>query len=510
MGDYLLGIDVGTYETKGVLTTVSGEIAGMHAIAHRLDVPQPGWAEHDAERVWWHEVCELIRCLLEKTRIRPAHIAAVGCSAIAPAVLPVDRGGSPLRKGGILYGIDTRAEREIRELNREIGAESIFSRCGNALSSQSAGPKIRWLKHHEPEVYREAAYFVPATSFIVGRLTERWTMDHYTASAGATPMYSIRSGGWDRELCAGIVEPERLPVPGWTTDIAGYVTARAARQTGLSEGTAVIVGTSDSAAEAVSAGVVDPGQMMVQYGSSIFLIQPTTERICDPRLWSASYLFPDTYCLTGGMSTAGTLTRWFRDQFAADLHGADRKEGDGAFAELERMASNVPPGSEGLILLPYFSGERTPVHDAAARGVAFGLTLAHTRAHVYRAILEGIGYGIRHNLEVYEQLGARCGRITAVGGGTASRLWLQIVSDICGCGQLVPKVTLGASYGDAFLAGLGVGAVSSPREIDKWISAERHVVPETGGKSKYDRSYSVYRRLYERTGSLMRELQEIY
>jgi|LSQX01.1.fsa_nt_gb xylulokinase len=504
MTGYLLGVDIGTYESKGVLTTISGEVVAVQVRPHELAIPRPGWAEHDAEQIWWADFCAITRGLLAEARVAPAEIRAVGCSAIGPCMLPVDPEGKPLRPA-VLYGIDTRAAAEIAELTEALGSEAIYRTSGTALSTQSVGPKILWERRHEPEIYAHAARFVTSTTFLVGRLTGRWVVDHYTA-ASFHPLYNLAQGEWDPEMAAPIVELGRLPELGWTTDIAGTVTAEAAAETGLAVGTPVIVGTVDAAAEAVSVGVVEPGQLMIMYGSTIFMIEVLAERKTDPRLWSAPYLFPETRCLMAGMATSGALTRWFRDHLAKELIQLEQATGANSYAALAEEAGCTPPGADGLVVLPYFSGERTPINDPQAKGVIFGLTLAHTRGHLYRAILEGVGYGINHHFEVLTEIGAAPRVAVAVGGGTKNPLWLQIVSDITGVEQVVPAVTIGAAYGDAFLAGLGIGLFSSYRHIQEWLRIERVVKPDPERTAIYRKYYQAYRRLYRQTREIMHEL----
>ncbi len=215
----------------------------------------------------------------------------------------------PLRPGGILYGVDTRAAAEIAELEAALGVDAIFAKTGNSLSAQTTGPKILWLKRHEPEVYRRAYKFVTATSFLVARLTGNFVVDQLTGSFCA-PLYDFRRRAYDDSLSREIVELERLPELRWANEIAGTVTPAAAAQTGLAAGTPVTVGTSDAAAEAVSVGVTAPGQMMLMYGSTIFFIEVLDQPITDERLWATPYLFEGTSALLAGMATSGALTRW--------------------------------------------------------------------------------------------------------------------------------------------------------------------------------------------------------
>lgn len=504
-GAYLLGIDIGTYESKGVITDLAGNVINVQVAPHELLIPQQGWAEHDVESVWWGDFVTLTRRLLQESGIPPEQIRAVGCSAIGPCVLPVDAQCRPLRTGGILYGIDTRAVQEIAELEARFGREVIFQQNGNILSAQSIGPKILWLKHHEPEIYAQAHKFVTSTTFLVARLTGRFVIDHITASFWSPP-YNFHTHQWDPAFCEGIVEPERLPEIAWSSEVAGTVTAAAARETGLAEGTPVVVGSTDAAAEALSVGVTSPGQMMLMYGSTVFMIQVVAQPTVDERLWAAPYLFPGTFQLAAGMATSGALTRWFRDKLAPDLVAAEAAGGANAYSVLTEEAAAIPAGSEGLIVLPYFSGERTPINDPQARGLFFGLTLSHTRAHMFRAVLEGIGYGIAQHFGVMEEIGAAPHEVVAVGGGTKSALWLQVVSDISGRPQKAPGITIGASYGDAFLAGLGIGLVDSYEAINDWLKDVRTIAPLAQNTARYASYLDLYLELYRRNKELMHQL----
>ena len=283
------------------------------------------------------------------------------------------------------------------------------------------------------------------------------------------------------------------------------MTDEAARETGLASGTPVITGTADAAAEAVASGQAGPGDMMVMYGSSTFFIL-RTEGLMRPRgFWASRFLENDSFVVAGGTATAGSLTRWFRDNFAADERRAETRGGPNAYAALSALAAASPPGSRGIVVLPYFSGERTPLNDPDAKGMIYGLTLGHGRADVYRAVLESVGFSIRHNIEALQAEGCRAARILAVGGGTRNPAWMQIVSDIAGVEQVVPSRQIGASYGDAFLAGVGVGIFSGTSEAQRWVRAGATVHPDPANRPEYDAGYALYRELYERTAHLMRK-----
>ncbi len=492
---FTLGIDIGTYSSKGVIVDLDGTIVATATTPHDMIVPRAGWAEHRPDENWWGDLVRLTRSLLDSSGIDPAQIRCVATSAIGPCMLPVDAAGRPLMNG-VLYGVDTRASEEIRWLDGQIGKDRIFERCGNALTSQSVGPKILWLKRQRPEIFAQTARILTATSYLTFRLTGHYVVDHYTA-ANFSPLYDVETQDWTTELTNAIVGPDKLPQLLWSTEIAGTITAQAAAETGLAAGTPVTVGTIDAAAEAVSVQVQGPGDMMMMYGSTIFIIQVTQDRVRDPALWYAPWLMPGTHASMAGLATSGTLTHWFRDQFAREI---DR---DQVFGDLMNAASDTAPGAGGLLALPYFSGERTPLHDPAARGCFFGLDLSHTRAHMYRALLEGIAFGTAHVIETYANAGAAPRRILAVGGGTQNNLWMQATSDIGAIPQIVCDKTVGASYGDAFLAACAIGA-AQPQDIVNWNPIGRHVTPED--RPVYARQFALFKELYLATKDIAAEL----
>lgn len=492
---YTLGVDIGTYETKGVLVDAKGAVVAMAHKGHEMLVPRPGWAEHRAEADWWGDFVAVTRELLATSGIPATQIVAVACSAIGPCMLPVDAHGRPLMNG-VLYGVDTRAMDQVAELTDRIGADVILDRCGNALTSQSVGPKVAWLKENRPEIYAATDRILTSTSFLVERLTGACVIDHYTA-ANFSPLYDVTTQDWCFDLAPEIATRDMLPRLMWSSEIAGTITENAAAETGLAQGTPVTAGTIDAAAEALSVGVQSAGDMMMMYGSTVFIITLTPERVRDERLWYAPWLFSGQHASMAGLATSGTLTHWFRDQFARELPR------DIAFATLAAEAEAIPPGAEGLLFLPYFSGERTPIHDPMAKGAFFGLNLTHTRAHLYRAVIEGIAHGTAHVVEVYREAGAAPARIMAVGGGTKNALWLQATSDTSGLDQIVSEKTVGASYGNAFLARLALGEVVVG-DIAQWNPPIANVTAQT--QAAYAKTYPLFRRLYEQTKDIAAEL----
>ncbi len=504
----LLGIDIGTSSSKGVLVTLDGRIVAQHSVAHTFAMPQPGWAEQDAEAIWWSDFCQISRALIQQAAIDPNQIAGVACSAIAPTMLPLDVHFRPLRPA-ILYGIDTRASSEIAELNAALGEDAIFARAGQSLSAQSVGPKVLWYRQYEPALFAKTRKIVSAASYLVFRLTDRFVLDNYVAPYFA-PFFDVGRLAWHKDWVEQVCPLEWLAETAWSTEQAGFVTARAAQATGIPAGRPVAVGTADALAEAVAAGAVDIGDLMVMYGTTLFLIQTTPTFRPHRDLWASVHLQPGRAILAAGLSTAGALLGWFLDELAGDERLQARRRGKNAFDLLVARAAQTPPGAEGLLTLPYFSGERTPINDPHARGTCFGLTLSHTRAHLYRSFLEGIAFGLRHNIEAMGEAGAQPGRLIAIGGGVQQKLWLQICSDVTGLPQDVPAQTIGAAYGSAYIAGLAAGLFQDFAPLQKkWLRSERRIEPNRQNKAIYDALYPLYRSLYQDTKQHMRRLSQL-
>ncbi|HET9873341.1 MAG TPA: FGGY-family carbohydrate kinase [Propionibacteriaceae bacterium] len=493
MGAVLIGIDLGTGSSKGVLTTPEGEILAT-AIRPRprsMVMPRPNWAEVDADLVWWADVASISAELM--SRIGNDHVAAVCISGAGPCLVLTDDDDRPVRPA-IMYGIDMRATAEIAELTAEFGAELIFTRCGKSLTTQAIGPKIRWVARHEPEVWQRARRWFNSSSYIVRRLTDAYVVDHLTASQ-CDPLYDIIERRWIEPWTDAIVGHLAMPEVVWATEVVGSVTDEAAALTGLPAGTPVCAGTIDAWSEAFSAGVRRPGDVMIMYGSTIFLVQVLREAVSHPQLWTTAGVDRESYTLAAGMATSGSLTSWMQDL-----------TGGVPFEDLVAEAAEAPIGSAGLLILPYFAGERTPIFDARARGVIAGLTLRHTRGHLFRAVYEGIAFGIRQILELLDSRLGSVDRLVAVGGGTRGGLWTQIVSDVTGREQIVPAQTIGASYGDALMAAIGAGLVAPDTD---WARASQVIRPNPAAAEIYDELYRSYNELYPATRGVVHRLAQL-
>ena len=504
---YLLGIDIGTSGSKGVIISTDGEIKAAELIEHGISIPKPGWAEHDAEEIWWGDFCRLLPRLTAKAKISPREIAGIGISGLCPDLLLLDINGVCLRPA-ILYGIDARAGAQIKQINKTFGEEEIFKLIGNSLSSQSILPKLLWLKENEPENLKQTHKILTASSYVVYKLTGGFVVDYLTASSGG--LVNIKTSQWATELFDGFQLPtEVLPRLGFASEIAGRVSSKAAGELRLKEGTPVVIGTGDVGTEALSAGVFTPGETILVYGSTASYLQCLEKPVTHADLFSGCYLFPHTYFIGGATAAAGGLTKWFRDNFSLLEKAVEKELGINAYGLLNDEAARIQEPT-GIIVLPYFSGARSPVNDENARGIISGLTLAHTRIHLYKALLEGIAYEIRHNFEVMAGAGVDPKRIIAVGGGTKSRVWTQLVSDILGKEQYCIDQEGGAPLGAAYLAGLGMGIIPDPACIrEKYVKIQRVVKPSAEAGKRYEGCYQIYRMLYEETKNSMKKLAQI-
>jgi xylulokinase len=461
----VIGVDVGTSSTKGVLVDLDGRLLSSFVVEHAVQRPGPGMFEMDGS-VWWDEFVTITRHLLAEQDVE---VQAVGVSGMGPCVLLTDADDEPLRPA-ILYGVDTRSVAQIDRLNDRYGADEIQRRCGSMLSTQAAGAKVAWVADEEPDLFARARRLYMPSSYLARRLTGAYVLDHHSASQ-CTPLYDWLGQAWHEPWVQDIAGGVELPPLQWPGDVAGTVSASAAAATGLPEGVPVITGTIDAWSEALSVGAQGVGDLMLMYATTMFLVHTVPEPLTSPALWGTVGALPGTRNLAGGMATSGAITSWLRELFGSPDYG-----------ELLERAGRAGVGANGLLMLPYFAGERTPIMDPAARGVIAGLTLSHTAGDLYRAALEATGYGVRHNVEAIEAAGGDIRRIVAVGGGTQGGLWTQIVSDITGRPQEIRAQSIGASYGAAFLAAQLVASAS----IDDWNPVTETVEPRPEAVERYD------------------------
>lgn len=502
---YFMGIDTGTSETKGVLIDVDANIVASSTAAHDIKQVGPNAYDHDAEKDWWGDFCKVSRDLIEKSGVDPTDIKCVTTSALGLCCVAVDENCVPTRPA-ISYGIDGRAEKQMRDLEQEWGQEFIDRVFGRPLCSSDVPPKIRWIQENDPDAYERTAKFINSSTYITAKLTGEYYIDTFLGMAGGfKPLYG-EDGHPTEETCKGICRPDQLATIAEETDIIGHVTAEAAAATGLAEGTPVTPGGDDSACEAISCGIGKQGDLIVQFGSTIYMFLLTDHLVMDPRVWHEEFIIPGTCDVSGATNTAGSMTKWLRDTMFQDLKAAEESGGENAYTVMAQLAEQVPVGSHGLICLPYFAGERTPIDDPNARGAFFGLTIGHTREDMLRAGLEGVAYSINQHFRIFEEDGVPIHRVLVAGGGTKNHAWMQIVADVCGKTLLVPEVTIGASYGDAMMAAVAAGYWKDFDELASKVKIASTYEPNPENHEAYKKYQKLFDELYPATRDIVHQL----
>jgi xylulokinase len=493
MDSMLLGVDIGTTAVKAVLISGDGRTLATANEEYPTHHVAPSWVEQDPED-WWQAVVCVIRKVVSVVPAAKECVAGIAVSSQAPTLLPVDARGRPLRNA--LIWMDRRAEDEARYLERTLGFSTITSLTGNRPDPFYVAPKLLWLSRHEPEVFSGTHFFLQITGFINHRLCGEYSLD--SAHAGLLLLREV-GGAWSPQLCSACeVEPARFPPVHDGPTVIGCITARAAELIGLRSGIPVCAGTVDGAAAALEAGAVDPGIAAEMTGTSTVLIMPALLNIMEPAFITMPHALPSRRLLLGAMTSTGASLRWFLDQFGDMERQTARASGKDPFDELVALAASVPAGNDGLIFLPYMMGERSPIWNTGARGVLSGLSLATTKGAVVRAILEGSAFALRHNLEVAARAGLAIDAVRSVGGGARSKLWNQIKADVLGRTILLPESAVGAAYGSALLAGVGVGLLPSSGEaFSHRVRIREHFEPDSENHRRYSDLYAVFRDSYE-------------
>lgn len=478
-----LGIDVGTTATKALVIDDDGRIVAETERRSELISPHPGWAEEDPAQ-WWSNVTSLAADL------PLGEVSAVGVSGMVPCVICLDEHGAPLRRS--IQQNDARAVDEVDELAAELADRDLLARTGSPITQQSVAPTARWLAGNEPEIWAATRTILGSYDFIAHRLTgERAVESNWALESG---LFDLRAGGWAHDVCeAAGIDEDRLPPVRSSSEVVGTVTAEAARATGLPEGIPVVAGSADHVASAFAAGLIEDGDLLVKLGGAGDILLSTDDVLVDERLYLDFHLVPGRYLPNGCMAASGSLIRWFHEQFGRET---DLKA-------LDQEAQAAGPGAGGLVLLPYVLGEKTPVNDARARGVLYGMHLGHTRGHVFRAVLEGISFGFRHHLDVFRERGHEPRRVRVTNGGARSELWKQVTADVLGLPLEVPRESAGSALGAAFLAAKGTGMYDAWSDIERFVDIGRVVEPDPAARAAADESYAVYRELYPTLRPLM-------
>jgi len=483
MGAIALGLDIGTTSTIGILIGVPDRVLAVATRPVTLHAPKSGWAEEDPEE-WWRNVCDIVPDLLAQAGCAADDITAIGVTGMLPAVVLLDGEDRLIRRS--IQQSDGRCGAEVRELRAEIDEATFIEQAGNGLNQQLVGAKLRWLARHEPEAHARIATVFGSYDFINWRLTGEKTIEqNWALEAGVT---DLRSGSLSRDLAGRTGVPwQALPRRVESHEIQGHVTPKAATATGLAVGTPVVGGAADMIASALGAGVTRDGDVLLKFGGAVDILIASRTARPDPRLFLDYHLVPGLFMPNGCMSTGGSVLNWVVRTLGGGLD----------HAALDALAANRPAGADELSVLPYFLGEKTPIHDASARGLIEGLTLSHDIGHIWRATLESYGYALRHHIDVLQDLGHRTERFIVSDGGAASTVWMQIVADIVD--RPLERLTghPGSCLGAAWTALVGTGQAEWDG-IAAFTSTAGTLAPDPTNRKTYDRGYARFGDLYAR------------
>ena len=498
----LLSIDIGTSAAKIVVFSEDGKALTSRTVAYTTQFPQPGYVEQNPDN-WWEAVCRGTQEILAEGTVSAAQIAGIGIDGQGWSAIAMDTQGNVLAPDPIW--LDTRAESICGELNARIGADEIFALSGNPLKAQYVTAKILWLQRHLPQAYAKTKWIMQSNGFIGYRLTGNVSMD--ISQAYGLHCFDMKNGRMDDAMCKALgIDRRLIPDVVPCHAVVGHMSYSAAQQTGLLAGTPVVAGGLDAACSTLGAGVLRAGQTQEQGGQAGGMSICIDQYCADERLILGYHVVPNHWLLQGGTTGGGGAMRWFEREFADLERRLALEKGGSSFAFLDALAEKIPAGSEGIVFLPYLAGERSPIWDSDAQGVYFGLDYSKTRAHMVRALMEGVAYSLRHNLEIAQSLGAAVTTLRATGGSANSRLWTQIKADITGKDIEVPESDLATPLGAALLAGVGVGVYPDfETATARTVHVKRRQKHSAQDALAYWQGYSIYRALYDQLKDIMKQ-----
>ena len=496
MTNYVIAHDLGTTGNKATLYDREGSLVGAAFQAYGTEYAHTGWAEQDPND-WWEAVCRSTRHLLSETGVRGDDIACVTFSGQMMGAVPLDRDARPLRKA--IIWADQRALAQERWIGERLAFEDVYQITGHRLSASYSLAKILWLRDNQPDIYRDTYKFLHAKDSIVARLTGAFVTD--PSDASSMNLYDLRSGEWSGTILDAVDLPaEKLPQIRLSTDVVGEVQSAVADEVGVAAGTKVVIGGGDGACAAAGAGVIESGSAYNYVGSSSWIALSTPEPIYDPefRTFTFGHVISDMFMPTGTMQAAGASYQWTRDQLSLFEKETAERLGISPYELINLEIAQVTPGAEGLFFLPYLLGERSPRWNPHARGAFIGLTIRHSRAHMYRAVLEGVTMNLRVILDAFRAQGTGIDVMRLIGGGAAGRVWNQIMADIYGMPvQRLAILEEATSMGAALVGGVGVGLYPGFDLIHQMNAVASTVMPDPQAQATYERMMPVFNRLYD-------------
>ena len=508
MAKYILAHDLGTSGNKATLFSLDGELGASVLYEYPVSYPRDGWVEQDPED-FWKAVCLSGKQLLEKAKVAPSDVAGVCFSGQMMGCLLVDNEGKPLRP--IIIWADTRAGKQAEEIEKKLGMEYVYRVTGHRISASYSAAKLLWVRDNEGDIYRRAHKMLHAKDFILHKLTGNFVTDYSDASG--TNLFSLAKKDWDDRILKELgIDRSLLPDPHPSSDRAGVISAGAARETGLPEGTPVIIGGGDGSCACVGAGVVSEGSAYNVLGSSSWISLATRAPVYDPemRTFTWVHLDPSLYAPCGTMQAAGYSYNWYRNTLCLDEVARAKQVGENPYKLIDSGVMSSPPGANGLVYLPYLLGERSPRWDHDARGALIGLSVSSGKGDISRAILEGVAFNLKIIMRIIEKgVPGGINEVILIGGGAKGDVWLQILSDVWQKPLAVPVWREEAtSLGAAVCGGIGVGAFRDYSVIAAFNRIEKTIKPNAALAEQYDALFSIFDESYESLAGIYRKLAE--
>lgn len=506
---YVLGIDYGTGGGKVALIDESATVRGYAFQEYPIHTDHPGWSEHDAP-TYWNLACTLIPKVLEQAHAKALEVKAVAISSAMPSLVMVDEAGEPVARAYNL--MDRRALDEVESLRKLLGEQRIFEISKNRLDDHPMIINLLWEKHHRPEIFARIHKALSIDGFVTAKLTGKFT-GHYSGAAFYGVAYDLLKRRFDPDILKEIgLDSSIFPDLHRCEDIVGHVTSQAAKATSLAEGTPVCAGQVDCNAGWSGAGAIEPGDIQMNLGTcgnfGIIHDQP----VFHESMIAFNYTTDSekTFITVPTTTTGGHLIRYVRDNFYKAEKESLAAEGKDVYDLINEEASAVPPGSEGLLILPYMMGERTPIWDVHARGVLFGLSLHHTRGHIARAMMESVAYALYDSFRMIKETGIAINTpIVLNEGGAKSVLWRRIITDVFNCPTVMVENRVGAPYGDAILAGISIGMFKDFSIAKEHALYIHPMEPDAGRHQMYMDHFSLYKELYGHVKQDFRALAEL-
>lgn len=496
MASHIIAHDLGTTGNKATLYDREGHLVGSVFYSYETEYKHTGWAEQNPEH-WWLAVCRSTRDLLQKTQIGKNDIACITFSGQMMGAVALDRAARPLRNA--IIWADQRSLDQENWIKERVSFEDVYQITGHRLSASYSLAKILWIRDHQPDIYRETYKFVHAKDSIVARLTGVFVTD--PSDASSMNLYDLKRGQWSEQILDAVgLSPDKLPEIRQSIDVVGAVRPEIAEEVGVAAGTPVVIGGGDGACAAAGAGVIREGSAYNYIGSSSWIALSTPNPIYDPdyRTFTFGHVIPHMVMPTGTMQAAGASYQWTRDQLALAEIQVAQALGISPYELINLEIEKIPAGAEGLIYLPYLMGERSPRWNPHARGAFIGLTIRHTRAHLYRAVLEGITMNLRVILDAFRAQGTQIDAMRIIGGGARGRIWNQIMADIYGIPvQRLSILEEATSMGAALVGGVGVGLYPDFSMIDTMNEVVDVIEPDPQAQAVYERIYPIFNAAYD-------------